>query len=144
MTKDNQDTSNVSPLTSHVEDDEINLLDYYRVLVKHKKLIGKIVGSAFVLSIIVSLLLPKIYSATASILPPQREGSVSSAILSQLPGGLGGLAGGLMGGGSPSELWVGILGSRTVADAIIERFNLKEIYNSETAEGVRGETLDVS
>ena len=68
MNKDDQDTSNVSPPTSYVNDDEINLLEYYRVLVKHKVLLGQIVGAAFVLSIIVSLLLPKIYASTASIL----------------------------------------------------------------------------
>ena len=72
MTPDNHPTSNVSPLTSNVTDDEINLLDYWRVLVKRKLLIGTIVGAAFVVSIIYSLTLPPIYASTASIL----EGSV--------------------------------------------------------------------
>ncbi|HKZ57929.1 MAG TPA: hypothetical protein VJ024_09525 [Thermodesulfovibrionales bacterium] len=33
-------TLDVSPLTFHVTEDEINLLDYWRVLVKRKLLIG--------------------------------------------------------------------------------------------------------
>ena len=35
-----------------IDEDEINLLDYWRVLVKRKLLIGIIVGAAFVVSII--------------------------------------------------------------------------------------------
>ena len=74
-----------------MEDDEINLLDYWRVLVKRKLLIGIIVGAAFAGSIIYSLTLPPIYASTASIFPPQQEGSMSG-IASQLSGGLGALA----------------------------------------------------
>ena len=91
MTTENHPTSNVSPLTSNVTEDEINLLDYWRVLVKRKLLIGIIVGAAFVASIIYSLTLPPIYASTASIFPPQQEGSMSG-IASQLSGGLGALA----------------------------------------------------
>ena len=60
-----------------IDEDEINLLDYWRVLVKRKLLIGIIVGAAFVVSIIYSLILPPIYASTASIFPPQQEGSMS-------------------------------------------------------------------
>ncbi len=56
-------------------EDEVNLLDYWRVLVKHKKLIGAIVGAAIIISVIVSLLLPKIYSSTAKIFAPQQDNS---------------------------------------------------------------------
>ena len=50
-----------------MDEDEINLLDYWRVLVKRKLLIGIIFGAAFVVSIIYSLTLPPIYASTASI-----------------------------------------------------------------------------
>ena len=133
-----KETSHVSRLTPYDNNDEINLLDYWRALVKHKGLIGGIVGAVFVLSIIVSLLLPKIYAATASILPPQQEGSLSSSIISQLPGGLGGLAGGFLGGQSAADLWVGILNSQTVTDAIINQFDLRKLYEAQTIEAARG------
>ncbi|WDT80234.1 MAG: Wzz/FepE/Etk N-terminal domain-containing protein [Candidatus Manganitrophus sp.] len=79
-------------------DDEINLLDYWRVLVRRKRLIGFIVTGAFIASIIISLLLPKIYASSTSILPPQQEGSVGMAgmAVSQLAGGFGGLSGGFL------------------------------------------------
>lgn len=118
-------------------EDEINLLDYWRVLVNHKGLIGLIVTVAIVTSIIYSLLLPKIYAAKTSILPPQQEGSSSLGIISQLPSGLGGLAGGFLGAKSPADLWVGILKSQTVMDAIVNRFDLMKSFETKTLEDAR-------
>src|SRR5579864_7819610 len=63
------------------------------IIAKHKRLISYFVISAAVLSVVISLLLPKYYSATAKMLPPQQSGSVAAAVLSQL-GGLGSLLGG--------------------------------------------------
>ena len=51
-------------------EEEVNILDYWRMLVKRRKLIGVIVGAAAVISVIVSLLLPKVYSSTAKIFAP--------------------------------------------------------------------------
>ncbi len=74
---------------SHVTDDEINLLDYWRVIVKRKVLIGGIVFVAIIASVIYSLILPPIFTSTTSILPPQQEGgSMTAGIMSQLEGGL--------------------------------------------------------
>lgn len=115
-------------------EDEINLLDYWRMLVKHKWIIGLIIVAASVASIIVSLNLTKIYAAKTSILPPQQEGSSSLGIISQLPGGLGGLAGGFLGVKSPADLWVGILKSQTVMDAIVNRFDLVKAFKAKTLE----------
>jgi len=119
-------------------DNEINLLNYWQVLVKRKRLIGFIVGGAFLTSIIISFLLPKIYVSTASILPPQQESSIGGGMsASQLAGGLGGLAGGFLGIKSPADLWVGILKSQTVRDAIINRFDLMKAFNSKSIEDAR-------
>lgn len=56
---------------------------------------------------------------------------------SQFAGGLSGLAGGFLGLKSPADLWVGILRSQTVRDAIIDRFNLMKIFNKKTIEDAR-------
>lgn len=110
-------------------DDEINLLDLLQVILKRKKIIAQIVGGAIVLSVIASLLLPKMYTATARVLPPSESGSSISSLLSQAGGAFAGLAGGLISGKTTAELYRGILESRTVADALVERFNLKERYD---------------
>jgi len=141
MPEDNP-TSYVSPSTSYVTDDEINLLDYWRVLVKRKVLIGIIVGVAFVGSIIYSLILPKIYASTASIFPPQQEGSMSG-IASQLSGGLGSLAGGFLGINTPVDQWLAILKSETIRDAVIQRFDLIKVFKTKSMEDARN-TLGIS
>ncbi len=117
-------------------EDEINLLDYWRVLVKRKLLIGIIVGIAIVGSIIYSLTLPPIYASTASIFPPQQEGGMAG-IASQLPGGLGVLAGGFLGVSTPVDQWMAILKSEAVKDAIINRFDLKKVLKSLTMDDAR-------
>jgi len=121
------------------QEEEINLLDLWRVLVRRRKLIVAIVGTAFVLSIVVALLLPKVYSSTVSILPPQQD-SMSSAMglgaLSQMPGGMGALSG-LLDIKTPADLWVGILKSNTVMDAMIDRFDLKTLYDKKTLDETR-------
>ena len=117
------------------EDQEINLLELLQVLVKRKMLIIKICSVAIVLSVAYSLTLPNIYSATAKVLPPQKEsGGGLSALLGQA-GGLAGLAAGGLGGGS--ELYVSILKSRSVGDAVIQRLDLVKVYKRKSLEETR-------
>lgn len=119
-------------------DDDINLINCWRVLIKRKKLIGLIMGVSFAVSIIISLLLPKIYASTTSILPPQQESSVGMGMAaSHLAGGLGGLTGGFLGLKSPADLWVGILKSRSIFDAVITRFDLVKSLETATLEDAR-------
>lgn len=121
-----------------MNDDAINLIDCWRVLVKRKMLLALIVGGAAVGSVIISSLLPKTYASTTSILPPQQESSLGVGMAaSQFPGGLGGLAGGFLGLKSPADLWVGILKSQTVRDGIIARFNLMNAFEAQTIEDAR-------
>jgi len=117
-----------------IEEDEINLLDYWRVLVKRKLIIGLIVAIAIIASVIYALTLPPIYASTASILPPQQEGGGAGGIISQLSGGLGGLAGSFLGVQTPAGQWMAILKSRTIKDTIIQRFGLMKIFEAKTME----------
>jgi tyrosine-protein kinase Etk/Wzc len=110
-------------------EEELDLLDLLLVFAKHKKLI---IGLPLLIAIItaaVSFLIPNIYTGTARILPPQQQQSSALALLAQL-GSLGGLLG--AGAKNPSELYVGMLKSRTVADRLIERFKLQQVYDEDT------------
>lgn len=123
-----QDNADLSSSCARAEDDEIYLGDYLRVLIKYRWTILLICIFAVVATAIVSLVLPKIYSATASVVPPiemlQKE--------SELAGGLGlgksSLISKAIGAGGIAELYVGILQSRAVADAIIDRLDLMKAY----------------
>jgi tyrosine-protein kinase Etk/Wzc len=98
------------------------------ILVKRKFFILKFVGMATVLAVIFALLLRNTYTANAKIMPPQQNQSMSAmAMLSQL-GPLASLAGQGLGLRSPSDIYVGMLRSRTVADALIDRFSLMSVY----------------
>lgn len=118
-------------------EDEISLLDLLIVLAKHKKLILGMPLAVAIAAAIYSMLLPPVYTATTKILPPQQSQSSASAMLAQLGGALGGLAGGAAGIKSPNDLYVGMLKSRTLADSLIQRFDLKTVYQAEFSSAVR-------
>jgi uncharacterized protein involved in exopolysaccharide biosynthesis len=120
------------------DDDEISLLDLLIVLAKHKKMIAGVTFGVAVLAVIVSLLLPNIYTGTAKVLPPQQSQSTAAMLLGQL-GGLAGLAGGSVGIKNPNDLYVGMLKGRTVADNIIDRFELQKLYDKDTMVETRKE-----
>ena len=82
-------------------------------------------------ALIISLFLPKWYSAKAVLLPPTEE--ESSFGLSQLiPRGLGGIK--LPGAPTLSDVFISILKSRSVGDRLISRFNLVHRYRMRDAE----------
>jgi uncharacterized protein involved in exopolysaccharide biosynthesis len=121
---------------SYQNDDEISLLDIAIVLAKHKKLILGLPLLAAVISAGITLLMPNWYTATAKLLPPQQSQSNAVAILGQL-GALTGGASTALGIKNPSDIFVAMLKSRTVADAIIERFKLKELYDEKYVQDTR-------
>jgi uncharacterized protein involved in exopolysaccharide biosynthesis len=118
---------------------EMNLLELAQVIVKRKVLIAKVCLAGMLLSIGYTLLLPNIYCATAKVLPPQKEvaGGISS-LLGQT-GGLTGLALGGLGGGA--DLYLGVLKSRSVSDAVIKKLDLMRVYKKKTIDETR-QTLD--
>src|SRR6266568_3332891 len=72
---------------------EINLLELVQVVAKRKGLIVRLCAAAAVISVLYSLTLPNIYSAKATVLPPQRESGGGLAAMLGQAGGLAGLAG---------------------------------------------------
>lgn len=124
-----QESKVAHALTNPVQDDEINLLEYLLVIARHWRLIAKVCLLVFVLACLVSLLMPNKYVATTRLMPPNEGKGGLAAML----GGMGELAAlaGVSAGGSSGDLYVGMLKSRTVADAIIDRFQLMEVYDVE-------------
>jgi uncharacterized protein involved in exopolysaccharide biosynthesis len=110
--------------------DEISLLDLLIVLARQKWLILKITAAITVVALVVSLFLPKKYTAMTTVLPPQQNSSLTSSIMSQLGnlGSLGALAGSSMGLKNPNDMYVAMFKSRTVEDAMIQRFGLMAEY----------------
>jgi len=113
------------------EEDEISLLDLLIVLAERKRLIFWVTAAFAILAVVISLLLPVRYTATVVLLPPQQNSSIGAALASQLGnlGGVAALAGGSLGLKNPNDMFVGMLKSRTVEDAMVEHFGLMQEYH---------------
>jgi uncharacterized protein involved in exopolysaccharide biosynthesis len=114
---------------------EISLLDVLTQFAYRKWLIAKVTGVAICVGLALCFLLPVKYTATTRLLTPQQSPS-SATLMSQLSSspGVGSLAA-LAGGGlsalkDPNALYVALLNSRPVADAIIQRFGLSQVYHA--------------
>ncbi|MCX7961965.1 MAG: Wzz/FepE/Etk N-terminal domain-containing protein [Burkholderiales bacterium] len=119
-------------------EDEVSLLDLLLVLAKQKLLVLGLPFAAGVVSLAVAFSLPKIYTAQARILPPQQRESTAAAALSAIAGAAGaGAAAQALGLKNPGDLFVGILKGHTIADRMIERFRLKEVFETETMVATR-------
>jgi uncharacterized protein involved in exopolysaccharide biosynthesis len=115
---------------------EWNILEFFLILARRKKVVIGLPLAGAVLSIAVSLMLPNIFKATTTLLPPQQSQSGASALLSQL-GGVANAAAGIAGIKNPNDLYVGMLKSRTVADRLVARFNLIKVYDADSQEQAR-------
>jgi tyrosine-protein kinase Etk/Wzc len=113
--------------------EEIPLLDLLIVLAERKRVILAVTAGFAIVSIVISLLLPKLYTATVTLMPPQQNSSLSAQLASQL-GSLGGMAASLTGNSSllknPNDMYVAMFKSRTVEDAMVERFGLMQEYHA--------------
>lgn len=128
-----KDQENKLPLM----DDAIDIFDILLVLARRKRMIGIATLSAILFGVVLSLLLRPNFTAVAIILPPQQQSS-SSSLLNQL-GSLASLGGGsaALGLKTPADMYVGILKSRTIADSIINKFNLQAVYKKKKMQDAR-------
>lgn len=107
------------------------------VLAKRRRLVLAPTAIAAIVSVVVSLLLSNTYTARTTIIPPQGGTSQLGIPATSSIGALAGAAG-IGGLRSPNELYVGMLKSRTVADSIIGRFGLMDVYRTQLQSMARG------
>jgi len=124
-----------------------------RLIWDNRRFIFRVAVAGMLVSILIALLLPKRFQSTARLMPPDQGSSglglammaaAGGSLGSQLSSGQGGsslgsMAGDLLGLRSSSELFVGILQSRTVLDDVINKFDLKNVYSDRLMEDVREE-----
>jgi tyrosine-protein kinase Etk/Wzc len=114
------------------DDEEISLLELVIAIAQRKRTVLRVTAVFAVLGIILSLILPVHYTATVTLLPPQEGSSMGAAMASQLGnlGGMAALAGGGLGLKNPNDRYVAMLQSRTVEDAMVQRFGLMKEYQT--------------
>ncbi len=111
--------------------EEISLLDLALVFVRHWRAFLIVPLLAGCLGFGVSLLMKPVFTASVRFMPPQQS-SGASALLGSLSGLAGVVAGGSMGSlKNPAEQWIGLLKSRSIADALLDRFGLLKVYETE-------------
>ena len=120
---------------------EVSLIDVLTQLAYRKWLIAKVTGIVVLAGVVLALVQPVLYTATTKIMPPQQTQSAASMMIGQLTsaggGSLAALAGGGLGLKSPNEMYVGLLTSRPIADAIIQKFSLAKVYHAKDMTAAR-------
>jgi capsular polysaccharide biosynthesis protein len=120
---------------------EISLLDVLTRLVHRRWLIAKVTGIAILMGAITCLMLPVRYTASTKIMTPQPAQSSASMLMSQLastgPNPLAAIAGGGLGLKNPNDIYLGLLNSRPIADAIIQEFGLVKAYHAKDMTAAR-------
>ncbi|HXF93582.1 MAG TPA: Wzz/FepE/Etk N-terminal domain-containing protein [Nitrospiraceae bacterium] len=123
-----------------IADEEVSLLDYWRMIWRRRWLIASVFLACTVAAGVISLLQPKIYESTATLLPSleSKEGLGSLMALSQAAGAAQSLGISLPGTpATPTDLFVAMLKSRVMADAVIQRFDLLTYYGTKTMQETR-------
>lgn len=123
---------------------EVSVLDILVVLLERKRFIVRFVLGAALLAVVIAVLLPVRYEAKIVLLPPAQNSSIGSSLLGQLGnmgalGSLASLAGGSLGLKNPADMYVSLLTSRTVEDAMIKRFGLMQEYHAKRISEARKE-----
>jgi tyrosine-protein kinase Etk/Wzc len=121
-------------LTTLEESSDVSLVELSALLYRRRSRLLSAAAIAAVVSGIIVFVIPVSYTAEAVIMTPQQAQSSLSSFLGPLAGlapaagasGLGLLSG--LGLRNPADLYVGVLESRTIADTLITKFGLKDVY----------------
>ena len=138
-----QSDSPETPTPQENADKGEKALTYLRLLWAHRGMLYRVSLYALLASTVVAYLIPKRYETIARLMPPDNQSSsglmMAAAAMTGAgsSGGLGALANDVLGLKSSSDIFVGILGSRTVADKLIQQFDLKKVYGASSMEDLR-------
>ena len=113
---------------------------YLRLLWEHRRLLVRVVIYGFFSSLLI-VLHPEPLSINGVFMPPDNNQSgglaMAAAALTSSAGDLGNMASQMLGIKSTSDIFAGILSSRTVQDKLIQEFDLKRIYSDRRMEDAR-------
>lgn len=118
-----------------------------RLLWNHRVFLVRMTCAGLISFTLLAFLLPKRYTATARLMPPDYTSSISTGLAMSAVGGdsggatggapLMGLASRLLGLNTSGELIVGVLRSQTLEDRVIQKFDLMNEYGAKYPEDAR-------
>jgi tyrosine-protein kinase Etk/Wzc len=117
---------------SHVANERISALDVLVILAERRRLLLTVTASFTIVALLISLVLPKRYTAKTTIMPPQQNSSMASALTSQLGNlnAMATLAGGNLNLKNPNDMYVAMFRTQAIEDAMIRRYELMSEYRS--------------
>jgi capsule polysaccharide export protein KpsE/RkpR len=118
-----------------------NLLGMLALLWRERRLLFRRTLSAMVATLVLMYAFPNQYQATAYMNPPDMSPMSGLSLLigmkSGMAAGLGSQMGDMLGLKSPGQIAIRQMQSRPVQDALIQRFQLRQVYRTETFETTR-------
>ena len=110
---------------------EVSLIDLALVLARRLRLLVWLPLGVGVFVLGISFAMKPIFTASTKLLSPQQPSSTAAALLGSIGGAAGALGGSLAGLKNPADQWVGLLKSRVISDAIVKRFKLQALYETQ-------------
>lgn len=113
-----------------------------RLLWNRRGFLTRVTAAGLVLATAIAFLIPKRFTSTARLMPPDQgpeNGGMSllAALAGKAGGTLGTLGGELLGLKTTGDLFIGILQSRTVENALIAKFDLRKSYRDKRWDDAR-------
>ena len=106
-----------------------------RIIWAERTFLVRISALGLILGLLVAFLLPVRYTSTTRLMPPDNQDVTMAHALQKV--GAGQFASDLLGLKSNSDVFVGILTSRTIQDRIVDHLKLKQAYGTMSMEGAR-------
>jgi uncharacterized protein involved in exopolysaccharide biosynthesis len=115
---------------------------HVQLLWQYRRSLMRVTLFGFLASTLLAFLIPARYESTVRLMPPDNTQTgglamAAAAISGGTGGGLGSIANDMLGLKSTSDVFVGILSSRTVQDQLIRQFNLRKLYGDRRMEDAR-------
>jgi len=118
---------------------------------RERRFVVRAFGVGLLAAALVSLLIPAKYESTTRIMPPEKHGLGGLATMLAAAGGgsgdgasslVGGVVSDAIGVKSSGAIYVGVLQSATVQDALIDHFNLRKVYGVKYEKDARERLAD--
>jgi uncharacterized protein involved in exopolysaccharide biosynthesis len=117
-----------------LEDSSQRQAERLRMLWDHRRSFLRAGAIGLLCSFLVALLIPKQYTSTTQLMPPDTQSTSNVALMAALASktgsGLSSVAGDLLGLKSSGALFIGVLRSQTSQDRLIQQFDLRKIYGT--------------
>jgi len=128
------------------------LVNCAALLWRDRARLARVTAVGGLLTLLIAFVIPNRYESSTRLMSPDMKGSASEALMAGLlgrAGGGGGGGGGLVGLGAnllgldnSGAVFIGVLNSRSVADSLVKKFDLKKVYRDRWDKDAREDLAD--